>query len=248
MSLLLALEFLTIVRLRPIRQAENTRAIARSQAYFPAIGLVVGATLAGVDHLLAALLPPLLCNAILVVLLMVLTGGLHLDGLGDTADGVLGGHTPEQRLAIMKDPRLGSYGTLAIVALVILKCSALTELLPPLRTAGLLATPTLARWNVVAAMATMPYGRPDGLWPEFYRQAWPIPALVAGATALVIAVVTLRIVGVLLFGVGTLAALGMAFWFKQRLGGLTGDTYGAIIEVTETLLVILLVGARQLRW
>lgn len=244
---LLALEFLTIARFRPFRP-EDTRTLARSQAYFPAIGLLLGLGLAGADRLLAPLLPALLLNAVLVVLLIVVTGGLHLDGLGDTADGVFGGHGPEERLAIMKDPRLGSYGMLAIASLLLLKWAALASLTSPWRIAGLLVAPTLARWSVVAAIAAVPYGRQGGLWVEFHRQAWPAPVVVAGGTALVVALVAFGIGGLALLGAGTVVALGMVVWFKRLLGGLTGDTYGAVLEVTETLVLILVTSAHGGPW
>lgn len=248
MNPLLALEFLTVVRLRPVRGEEDPKAIGRAQAYYPAVGLLLGLALVGLDRLLDGVLPPALLNAVLLVALVALTGALHLDGLADTADGVLGGKSPEQRLSIMKDPRVGSYGTVAVVSLLILKWSALVSLFPPLRTGGLLLAPALARWHIVASVAAVPYGRPGGMWGEFHRQAWPVPLLAAGATALVAAVVTFGVGGLVLFSVGTLAALGLAWWLKGMLGGLTGDTYGAITELTETLILVLVAAAHEARW
>jgi adenosylcobinamide-GDP ribazoletransferase len=232
--------------MRRIRQ-EDPRSIAQTQAFFPAVGLLLGLVLLAINVAVSQLFPSLLSNAVLLVALIVLTGGLHLDGLGDTADGIFGGHSPEKRLAIMKDPRLGSFGVLAIASVLLLKWSALVSLAPPWRMAGLLLAPAVARWAVVVAVALVPYGRPAGLWMEFHRQSWPRPLLIVGATAVAAAVFILGPAGVALIGGGTLSAVVMAWWFQARLGGLTGDTYGAIIETIEMAIWILFAGAGQIR-
>ncbi|HEY8489420.1 MAG TPA: adenosylcobinamide-GDP ribazoletransferase [Dehalococcoidia bacterium] len=247
MNPLLALEFLTVVRLWPARDVD-VRDVARSQAFFPAVGLLLGLALLGADRLLDGVLPFLLLNAVLVVGLAALTGGLHLDGLADTADGVLGGRTPSARLAIMRDSRVGSYGALALASLLLLKWAALASLLPPLRAGALLVVPALARWHVVVAVAAAPYARPGGRWEAFHREAWPVPLLAAGGTALAASVLAFGAGGTVLFGLGALAALGLTLWLKSLLGGLTGDTYGAVLEVTETLLFMVVAGAHGGRW
>lgn len=247
MSLLLALEFLTVLRLRRAPAADVV-AIARSQALFPLVGLGLGLLLVGLDAGLSRVLPPAAAAALLVVALIILTGGLHLDGVADTCDGLFGAYDRQRRLEIMRDSRVGSYGALGIAAILLLKWAAILSLAWPLRRDALLLAPALGRWAMVAVIAAFPYARPQGLGKAMHQEARPYPLLLAGATALGASALLLGMWGPLAWAF--VAAFGslLALYAHRRLGGLTGDVYGAICELSETAFLLLAASGSKLGW
>ena len=245
-AFLLALEFLTIVRLRRHASVE-ARAIGASVSWFPLVGLLLGAMLVAVDWLARAAFPVAVATALVLLAGVVLTGALHLDGLADTADGLFGGHTPEQRLEIMKDSRTGSFGVVAVVLALLLQYAALVGLDGRPRGATLLATPVLARFGVVLALTVFPSARPSGLGHIYRQNATPNPLVLAtGAVLLVIAVP-----GVVLLVWTAVAAvltlMGGAF-ASRRLGGLTGDIYGALVVLVESAVLLAAAGLAERPW
>lgn len=234
-SFLLATAFLTRVpvRIAPARPGE----LARALAFFPAVGLGLGAVLAGVAWIArAGVLSWSLTAVVVVTVLAVVTGGLHLDGLADVFDAWGGGRRERERmLAIMRDSRIGAHGTVAVALVLIAKVVALAEVLSHGGTPVLVAFPAAARWAVVPLVAFFPYAREQGLGVAF-RSASGLAHL-AIATAVVAA---------LAFWLGTLApfvaalaiALLLAAPLNAMLGGLTGDVYGAAIELAEVAFLI----------
>ena len=228
-----ALSFLTRLPLSP-RNLTPTD-LGRSVAFFPLAGLLLGAVSAAVALVPVALDPHLRAIAI-VALAAYLTGGLHLDGVADVADGLGGGRGDRARtLAIMKDSRIGAFGAIALVLLLLAKVRVTALVAAPatldtLTTLGpLLVAPVLARALAATAIVAFPYARPDGLGRAFHDHArWYHAAFaLAGALALAIGTVPLAL------PIAAITALTLAAWLHRRLGGLTGDTYGAIIEAAE---------------
>ena len=211
----------------------------------PVVGLGLGLGLVAVDFALAQLgMPTLVRSALVIGLGVWLTGGLHLDGAMDTADG-LAVMEPERRLAVMADSHSGAFGVMAAIAILGLKTLALAEL-----TSGrgwvLVAAMVWGRWGQVVAIARYPYLRTEGkgaLHREHLRspQDWLLGlALALGIHGLWFwrhpgqgPLVVTTLVGGLIF------ALAVGAWLHRRLGGHTGDTYGATVEWTETLLLCL---------
>jgi adenosylcobinamide-GDP ribazoletransferase len=242
-----AIEFLTPIRVNvgaPLSEA----AIGSSSAYFPIVGLLLGLALLGLDRVLASVLPVAAGSAVLVALLAVVTGFLHLDGLADTADGLLGGDTPARRLAIMRDSRIGAFGAAALVLVLLLQWTAIASLVPPWRGPGLVLFPTLGRTAMVAAIAAFPYARSQGLGVVFRRHIWPWAAPSAAVLSVGFALLCFGVSGIALWGAAllTTAILGFAIW--PRLGGLTGDTYGAICELSQIVILLLIVSGHQTGW
>ena len=244
---LLAVEFLTVARVRRWRRAAP-EALARAQAFYPLVGLMLGCGLAAIDWLLAGTLPAGARAAVLVTLLAVATRGLHLDGLVDTFDGLLGGRDVPHRLEIMRDPRAGSFGVAALVLVLLLKWSALTGLVPPLRRPGLLLVPALARYAMVVTAAAIPYARPEGLGAGYHRAARGMPLLAAGVTAAVASALLFGVAGLALLAVATATALMIGWWALRRVGGVTGDVYGAVCELTEAVMLLALSAAQGRGW
>ena len=229
---LAALELLTILRLRRPRIL-NGETLGRSQAYFPAVGLLLGLIAYGADQLLSAALGAPLTGWILVGLLALLSGCLHLDGLADSVDGFFVGRSPERRLAIMRDSSIGVFGVCALVVVLGVKAASISGI-GGLRLEALLLGPALARWAGVVAIVAFPYARESGLGKSFHAGASVRSSALAGMTALGASTVLFGITGLLAFSITSAAALGLGFFISRQIGGLTGDSYGATIESVET--------------
>ena len=241
-SFLAAVTFYTTIPFPSSWQLEFTR-IAR---WAPLIGFLLGGLLSLVDAGLFYLQMPLLTrSAILVSLWVFLTGGLHLDGVVDTADG-LAVSQPEQRLRVMQDSVAGAFGVMAAAIVLLLKVVALTDL-SSWRWLGLMAAAGWGRWGQVVAIAFYPYLKPTGKGAFHKQEMCPFQDISFGALVLI----GWSGLGILLqfypWQLGVLVAIsGMSiavltgFWFYQQLSGHTGDTYGATVEWTEALLLCLL--------
>lgn len=242
-SPLLALEFLTVLRLRRPAVA-STEQFARALLWYPAVGLLIGLVAAGFDRLLRPRLPALTEAVLLLLLLEGLTGLLHLDGLADCADGLLGLHERARRLEIMRDSRVGAFGVAAIGFYLLLAVSALAGLHGPARTATLAGTPALGRAAMVVAAALFPNARSGGLATGFHAAARGWPGALALASAVAIALLVWGWGGVALAGVALVAAAATAGLAARRLGGVTGDVFGASCEIAQVA-VLTCAGAWQ---
>lgn len=220
------------------------RGIARRA---PLIGLAIASILGVLDLGLQILGMPVMTRSALVVLAGIfLTGGLHLDGAMDAADG-LAVWEPDRRLEVMADSATGAFGAMAAIAILLLKTTALTEL-DEFRWLALMAVAGWGRWGQLVAIARYPYLKPTGKGAFHKETSYSLWDFLGGAL-LLLSVSGLQI---LLAPQRWLVALGMAVgggaiafltgaWFNYRLGGHTGDTYGAVVEWTEALLLCLLV-------
>jgi adenosylcobinamide-GDP ribazoletransferase len=220
-------------------------ALAGAQAFYPLVGLLLGGMLVGLDWALREALPPGVVAAMLVVALAAATRALHLDGLADTFDGLLGGHARERRLAIMHDPRVGSFGATALALVLLLKWSAIAGLSGAERWPALLLAPMLARSAMVVTAAAFPYARPEGLGTGYRRAARGPALVVALGSAAAVSVLVLGPGGGALLGVTTLVALGTGVWALRLVGGVTGDIYGAVCELAETLALLVALGLAE---
>jgi adenosylcobinamide-GDP ribazoletransferase len=216
------------------------RGIAR---YAPLVGLVIGGLLGIGDGLLVGLGVPLGARSALVIVIWLgLTGGLHLDGAMDTADG-LAVMAPERRLQVMADSRSGAFGVMAAIALLGLKLMALVDLHQG-RWFVLMAAAAWGRWGQVVAIARYPYLKPEGKGAFHKTHAHPRVDWILGWGSIVglslVAATLGQLSWLLVVGValgGMVLAISTAAWFHRQLGGHTGDTYGAVVEWTEALLL-----------
>lgn len=212
-------------------------------AYFPLVGLLLACLLWFLVLVLTPLVPQLALAALLVVALVILTGGLHLDGLMDSCDGLFGGDTRERKLEIMRDSRVGSFGVLGGACILLLKFALFASVrVHALPLALLLVLPS-ARWAVVLASRIFPSARPTGLGAAFHQAVTTEGLVLASIIALAIVLVAGQFIGLIVMVAVTITTLALGFWITRSIGGLTGDNYGAIEEVAEVvaLLVLLLV-------
>jgi cobalamin 5'-phosphate synthase/cobalamin synthase len=247
MAFLLALQFLTIIPIRVSVQI-TPRLMARAMAWFPIIGLMLGAVLALVDLGLRMILPPSVGAAALLAVWVALTGALHLDGFLDCCDGLLVAKSPEKRLEVLRDTRVGAFAVVGAICLLLLKFVALLELGPDWRTAALLVAPVLSRTAMVYAAWAYPYARPGpGLGQLFRERLTWRETLIAAVIAVIAAGLTLGWIGLGTGLVTWLMTVTIAWWVRRRIPGLTGDVYGAINELVELglLLFLLVVGQGQ---
>lgn len=230
---LLALQFLTIIQIKKTLPFAD-RMFGRSAAFFPLVGALLGMLVWGVDGVLQNVVPFALRNLILVAALSILSRGLHLDGLADSADGLFGSHDRERRLAIMKDSRIGTFGTLILVGVVLFKVRALDLLSGEARSPALLLGPLLSRWAyVVVAYCAIP-ARPDGLGALLVRNVFFRELALASGIALLVAILVGGGHGLMTMAFALACTLGVIRFCTARLGGVTGDTFGAVGELVET--------------
>lgn len=237
-ALLIALQFLTRLPVS-LPGMPSPEQMGRSLLWYPCVGLLLGLLLWGA-HLLLGQTPALLQAAIILALWVGLSGGLHLDGLADTADAWVGGFGDRERtLAIMKDPRSGPIAIVVLVLLLLLKFAALVTLLQTGMGLYLLLLPWLGRSLLPLLLASTPYVRAGGLGQALvdHLPRRKLPWVLGG-----------HALAMLLLGWGALVALGAALllfvWLRrallQRLGGTTGDTAGALLELAESVALLAL--------
>jgi adenosylcobinamide-GDP ribazoletransferase len=239
MGFLTAFKFLTIFPL-PQRWGKEKEDFGRSLIYFPLVGLILGILLVGINYGLYFIFPRTVTSALLIIALAVMSGAHHLDGLMDTLDGAVSGKTRERRLEIMADSHAGAFGIIAVILLLLLKYASLSSLNNILQVPALLLMPTLSRWIIVMALMMFPYAKESGMGLEFKQGAtWKRIAIATIVTA-VVSLIFLSWWGLALMAVLWLAAFVIAVYFNSRLGGLTGDIYGALNELSEVLVLLIL--------
>ncbi|NLB84326.1 MAG: adenosylcobinamide-GDP ribazoletransferase [Synergistaceae bacterium] len=234
-SLLAAFQFLTVL---PVKIALEKEDFERSPKWFPLVGLTIGALAALADGAFAFLgFSGVLKSILTIGFLAALSGGLHLDGLADSADGFLSGRPRKKALEIMRDSRIGTMGVLALLFVLAVKISALAELSGSLRWKALLFAPLAGRSVMIVTMALIHYARSEGgLASIFIRRKTVWPAIWAGGCLLLAVVILFGILSgavtaAFLFSVTSI----LSFWSYRRIGGYTGDTLGAASEIVEAL-------------
>jgi adenosylcobinamide-GDP ribazoletransferase len=235
-GLVLAIRYLTILPLPGPAHAPADR-LGRAAGWFPYVGLVVGLLLAGADGVFTRFLPPLVSAVLTVTVWKLLTGGLHLDGLADCLDGMTG-RDPEHRLAIMRDSRIGAFGAIGLVLILVLAVAAVLELPTAVRWPALVIAPTIGR--AVPPLLARLFGpaRREGQGAAFVAGVGRAGAATALAVALLVSVAVLGAVGAVAAVLAAGVTAGGAWYLARRLDGLTGDVLGAAVEVAELTAVL----------
>lgn len=233
-NLISAIQFITILPAGKTGPFVPERMIP----FFPVVGLLLGVMLAVFDLLVSAFWTPPVAAVLDVVFLAWVTGAFHLDGLGDASDGLYGHHTRERALEIMKDSRVGAMGLVAVVFALAVKWGGLSGLNEH-RFLLLLIIPAFARGSMLFGFRFLPYGRPDGgtghaffekplQWGDFLWLSIPaLLSLFAGWRGLLVLISFVFINAAILF------------YYKKRIGCITGDMLGAMVEITEPVLFLM---------
>lgn len=257
---LIAVTFLTRLPF-PAPNEVTQEEFTRSQRYYPLIGLVLGVFLLFTSFLLRPYYSPLVVAALILIEELLLTGGLHMDGFMDSMDALWSARTPERMLEIMKDSRVGSFGALSAIAILLLKFSLLAEVLQPNASFSdfynlfilpspsisrfgtyfiFLLMPMLSRWMFLIGVIFFPYARKSGLGQGFHEDLKQTPWFlgIEGICCLALIVYLLHWAGLIGFLLSFLFLLYFTRKTAKLLGGLTGDLYGASIELSELLFLL----------
>jgi adenosylcobinamide-GDP ribazoletransferase len=233
--LLTAFQFLTTFP-AVIRRAFTPEELGRAAGYFPLVGLALGGIFYGLASGLRLTFPLPVVSAFVLSTWLLLTRALHFDGFLDTCDGLFGGFTPERRLEIMRDSRVGAFGVAGGGLLLLAKYAAILSLT---QLSGLLLAPVIGRWVLSIAIFAYPYAREKGLGRDMKDNVrWP-QVVLATVLAVLAAWFLAGWTGLLAFALaGIVLWLGAGF-ILRRIPGLTGDSYGALCELAELAALLL---------
>ena len=241
-SIIVSFQFLTIFP-TIIRRIFTSQEMANAVGWFPFVGFVLGVFLYGINCLSQIIFSASVAAALTLIAWVLFTRALHLDGFMDTCDGLFGGFTAERRLEIMKDSRVGAFGVTGGVLLLLLKYTVLVSshhLWP-----ALIVSATLSRWGMVLTIFAFPYARENGLGREMKDNVGWSQIILATLIALVIIWFVGGIMGLIAVALTCLTVWLGARFILRLIPGLTGDSYGALCEVIE-LVILLLFSVRGL--
>jgi adenosylcobinamide-GDP ribazoletransferase len=243
-AFLVALGFLTRIPV-PGDSNINSHSLSRSIIFFPIVGGIIGAVNAGLYLILKPFLPMSVLGIFIVALPIFMTGGIHFDGLLDTCDGLFSGRSRERSLEIMRDSRVGSMGVIAGILNVMLRYSILIELPGAILPVLLITQAMTGRWVMSMALHFFPYARKDGgLGQGFTEGKKIIYITLSSVFALLITLLINGVAGILIALIVASLSILIAIWVVRKIGGLTGDVYGALNEVAENIFLLLwLVGS-----
>ena len=234
-SIITAFQFLTIFP-TVIKRMFTSQEMGRAVGWFPLVGVVLGLVLYGVNTAAQIIFPVSVSAALTVLAWVIFTRAFHLDGFMDTCDGLFGGWTPERRLEIMKDSRMGAFGVAGGVLVLLTEYAALhssLNLFP-----ALVLSATLGRWASPLVIYAFPYAREDGLGIEMKRNVSPREVILA---TLITGIAAWSIYGWLGFGLmlgAALIGLLVALYAMRLLPGLTGDIYGTVTTLVEMTVLV----------
>lgn len=249
-GLLWAVKFLTVI---PIdrRNRFTPMNMGAAMVWFPAVGLLIGVFLIAAYLLLIKWFPSSVSDALILILYVGITGGLHLDGLADSCDGIFGGHSKEKRLEIMRQSTIGTFGALGLICVLgiryigthnIIYDGQLGSFWMSQKGMALLLMPAVGRWAQMLGAALSAYARKeDGVGKVFIENVQPKHAIYSALFLLILLWFFYKINGLIIFAVVTFVALLVIQYIKGKIGGMTGDTLGAVNEISEVVFLLLCV-------
>lgn len=239
---IVALQFLTIISYdKDLKIAEED--LGKSMLYFPLVGLFIGACLVFLNQVLSSLLPLNVVNGLIITFLVLFSGSMHLDALSDTIDGVASVGNKTEKLRIMKEGNIGAMGVVGIIIILMLKYLTLNALPQNLKCQSLLIMPMMARWSQVTVAYISNYaGLKKGLGFPFTTHVTLFIFILTTLVAFLFSYLLFLEKGILIAGLILLMCFPYRRFFKRTLGGVTGDILGAISEIVEvTVLIMILI-------
>jgi len=238
-SFLAAFQFLTVLPAL-IRRPFTRQEMGRAVGWYPVVGLAIGGLLAGMYFAFDAVFPRLVSAALTLLGWVIVTRALHLDGFIDTCDALFGGYTPEDRMKILKDSRIGAFGLAGGALLLLTKFSSLASPAPIYP--GLILAPVLGRWALSLAIFAYPYARRQGLGRDIKDNIGWLQVILATAIALAIAWAVAGLFGLAAIALSSVVVIIGAWYVLRLIPGLTGDSYGALCELAETAVLLFFLG------
>jgi adenosylcobinamide-GDP ribazoletransferase len=237
-SFLAAFRFLTIIPV-PGTLGTAEQDLVESVPWIPIVGLIIGALAGAAAYGLAQVAPPMISAIVLIVFLLRISGGLHMDGLADTADGFFSARKSQRILDIMKDSRIGPMGAIALCSVFLMKFAGLSSVAPQHLWRIVALMPIAGRCLIVLQMAALPYARTEGLALLFYREPHRLHAVLATALLAAVSFLLLNWRGLILASACLLITAGFCLQCRRKINGATGDTFGYLCEMGETTVAIL---------
>lgn len=232
---LIALQFLTIFPLKSKSEIKNED-FGGSLLYFPCVGLLLGVLLS-LAALLFSFLPNLARGALILIIYIIITGGIHLDGFADTCDGFYGNKPKEKILEIMRDSHIGAMGVIGLISLLLLKFSFIVSLPDTVLWKALIEMAAFGRWSQVLACGISVYARQDGKAKYFIQYASKKGLIIGWAFTFALFLSIAKLNGAFLFTLAFVCTLIFIQYIKRRIGGMTGDTVGAVSEMAEVFVL-----------
>ena len=235
---IVAFEFLTIMP-SPLKVAFREDDLGRSMSVFPLVGLLLGGMLVLLNTVLSPFLAERIVNIIILASLVVVTGGLHIDGFMDTLDGIASSGKKDTILRVMRDSNVGAIGVIGAILLVLLKWEALNGLPGREKIIALLLMPAVGRWGMTFITYLSPYVRKEGLGRSFSQGISAGGLYFATLTVLVLSILLAGVSGLVIILVTGLLGFIWSKWFTKKIGGITGDVLGAFNEILETMVLLI---------
>ena len=237
---ILALQFLTVIPFYKNLEV-NEEDLGKSALYFPMVGLIIGGCLVCSNLLLSFFLPRSVVDGMLIVILVLMTGSIHLDALADTVDGIASGKERNEKLRIMKDGQVGAMGAVAVFLVLMLKYLALAALPEYLKNQSLLLMPVMGRWSQVSVAYFSDYaGIKKGLGFPVTRHVTPLIFIFTTSISVLVAAYLFHYRGFIIAVLVVSFCLLYSRFFKRALGGVTGDVLGAANEITEVAVLLMI--------
>jgi adenosylcobinamide-GDP ribazoletransferase len=233
----LAAVFLTILPIAPVR-TESTADVAASFGWFPLVGFILGLALCALDWTLKPLFGDAMRAVWIVMTLAAITGALHLDGLADTGDALAAGTDRARVLGILRDSRIGTFGAIALIFVIVLKVFAIAGSVGPQRYAAIYMAPGLARWAMVALTSGLDYLRAEGAGSAMLARDRRRNLKVATITSVIALIPVVMFHALRACMIAALVILALRSFYRRWLGGVTGDLIGAAGEIVETAVLI----------
>ena len=246
MSFISALRFLTVFRI-PGGRTETAVDMGRSTVWFPVVGLIIGAILAVMNWVFGLFLPGAVTSSLTIVVLVIVTGAMHLDGFADTCDGLAGNKPAEERWKVMHDSRTGAFGVAGLILLLLVKFALLNSIPQEFTGPVLVIMPVISRWTMVYAISMYPYARNEGLGKAFKDGVTHTRLVIATIITLGLSIFLAwwadldyyYIVAIGIIIVIWVLVVAVSEYLRHKFAGLTGDTYGAINELAETGILLI---------
>ncbi len=226
-----SLSFLTIFPGLKFEKKESYSAV-----YFPIVGFLIGLLLSSSFFVLNKLFSPLISSILVVLFETVLSRSFHLDGFSDFFDGMFGGQTKEDKLRIMKDPHIGVFGTVSLIFLILLKVSVLSSFGNTFVYLILLIMPMVSRWLILYPILKIPYAKESGLGKILNLTVGKFVSI--SLVVFIITFIFLSFKGLVSIAVLVIFLMWIIRVVNKRIGGMTGDVYGFIVEAGEVLFLI----------
>ncbi len=235
-SLILMFQFFTRIPI-PIAVPANPKSFRRGVVFLPLVGAVIGIILAGINYFIEPYISPLVASIVIVIAEIILTGGLHLDGLADSFDGLYSARKKERMLEIMKDSHIGTYGVIALIMTLMLKVAIIYTIPASIKFNLLLVMPIVSRFGVVFLGYRFKYAREDGLGNWLIGNVAIYHVIVSAIVTGIIVWALFDNVYLSIFFVGIAVVFAQIYGYrvKKQIDGITGDILGSYIELMEVL-------------